>query len=80
MYNKIKLKQITHLNLLKAFKQDVIKKRYKNWSELINYCKYSAVPVGRFLIDLHKEKQKAVTNTQIHYVCSSSNTKPYSRL
>ena len=44
------------LNLLKAFKQDATKKRYKNWSELINYCKHSAVPVGRFVIDLHKEK------------------------
>ena len=55
--NKIKINHA--LNLLKAFKQDAIKKRYKNWSELIRYCKYSAVPVGRFMIDLHKEKQKA---------------------
>ena len=51
--NKIKTSHA--LNLLKAFKQDAIKKRYKNWSELINYCKYSAVPVGRFVVDLHKE-------------------------
>ena len=55
--NKIKINHA--LNLLKAFKQDAVKKRYKNWSELIRYCKYSAVPVGRFVIDLHKEKQKA---------------------
>ena len=55
--NKIRINHA--LNLLKAFKQDATKKRYKNWSELINYCKYSAVPVGRFVIDLHKEKQKA---------------------
>ena len=55
--NKIKINHA--LNLLKAFKQDAIKKRYKNWSELIRYCKYSAAPVGRFVIDLHKEKQKA---------------------
>ena len=55
--NKIKINHA--LNLLKAFKQDAIKKRYKNWSELIRYCKYSAIPVGRFVIDLHKEKQKA---------------------
>ena len=51
------------LNLLKAFKKDAVKKRYKNWSELINYCKYSAVPVGRFVIDLHKERK-------ISYRCS----------
>ena len=51
--NKIKVDHA--LNLLKAFKQDATKKRYKNWNELINYCRYSAVPVGRFVIDLHKE-------------------------
>ena len=55
--NKITLKH--SLNLLKAFKQDALKNRYKNWTELINYCKYSAVPVGRFVIDLHNEKKKA---------------------
>ena len=53
--NKIKINY--GVNLLKAFKQDAVKKRYKNWSELINYCKYSAVPVGRFVIDLHNEKK-----------------------
>ena len=53
--NKIKINHA--LNLLKAFKQDAVKKRYKNWTELINYCKYSATPVGRFVIDLHKEKK-----------------------
>ena len=47
------------LNLLKAFKKDAVKKRYKNWSELINYCKFSAVPVGRFVIDLHKEVKES---------------------
>ena len=61
LQNKIKINYA--LNLLKAFKQDTVKKRYKNWSELINYCKYSAVPVGRFIIDLHKEKK-------ISYKCS----------
>lgn len=61
LQNKIKINYA--LNLLKAFKQDAVKKRYKNWSELINYCKYSAVPVGRFIIDLHKEKK-------VSYKCS----------
>jgi len=53
--NKIKIHHAA--NLLKAFKQDAVKKRYKNWAELINYCKYSAVPVGRFVIDLHNENK-----------------------
>ena len=41
------------LNLLEAFKQDVIKNRYQNWQELIDYCHLSAVPVGRYMINLH---------------------------
>lgn len=40
-------------HLLQAFIMDVTKKRYQNWSELINYCLYSAAPVGRYLVDLH---------------------------
>ena len=43
--------------LLQAFQMDVIKLRYRNWSELINYCRYSAAPVGRYLLDLHGEDQ-----------------------
>ena len=57
--NLIGKEKIKRLNLLKAFKQDVTKKRYKTWSELINYCRFSAVPVGRFVIDLHKENKKS---------------------
>jgi len=56
---KHKIKIDHTLNLLKAFKQDATKKRYEKWSDLINYCKYSAIPVGRFMVDLHKEKEKA---------------------
>ncbi len=46
-------------HLLQAFSMDIEKKRYKNWSELINYCQYSAVPVGRFLLDLHSSGEEA---------------------
>jgi len=41
------------LLLLEAFKQDVEKKRYDSWEDLIDYCNKSASPVGRFVIDLH---------------------------
>jgi hydroxysqualene synthase len=40
-------------HLLQAFTMDVTKQRYRNWSQLINYCLYSAAPVGRYLVDLH---------------------------
>ena len=44
-------------DLIVAFKQDAIKTRYRDWDELMHYCRYSAAPVGRFLIDLHGERQ-----------------------
>ncbi|HLJ52052.1 MAG TPA: squalene synthase HpnC [Rhizomicrobium sp.] len=43
------------LDLLTAFRQDVTKLRYDNWNELLDYCRYSAMPVGRFVLDVHGE-------------------------
>jgi squalene synthase HpnC len=42
-------------DLLVAFRRDVTKRRYRNWDELIDYCSYSAMPVGRFVLDVHEE-------------------------
>lgn len=39
-------------DLLKAFKQDVIKARYQNFGEVLNYCSNSANPIGRILLEL----------------------------
>jgi squalene synthase HpnC len=39
-------------NLLKAFKQDVIKTRYTDFNEVMDYCSNSANPVGRILLEL----------------------------
>jgi farnesyl-diphosphate farnesyltransferase len=41
--------------LLVAFRQDATKTRYANWAELMDYCRYSAAPVGRYVLDLHGE-------------------------
>lgn len=43
------------LDLISAFKQDAVKFRYADWTELMDYCNRSAAPVGRFLLDLHGE-------------------------
>jgi len=43
------------LDLLEAFRRDVSKNRYGDWGELIDYCRYSAMPVGRFVLDVHGE-------------------------
>jgi squalene synthase HpnC len=42
-------------DLLNAFRLDVTKLRYENWDELIHYCSLSAMPVGRFMLDVHGE-------------------------
>ena len=49
------------LDLLTAFRMDVTKLRYENWDELIHYCRYSAMPVGRFVLDVHGESTSTWT-------------------
>ena len=41
------------IDLLTAFRQDAVKNQYADWGDLIRYCRLSAAPVGRYLIDLH---------------------------
>jgi len=45
------------LDLLEAFRRDVTKLRYDDWADLMDYCRYSASPVGRFVLDVHGESQ-----------------------
>jgi len=42
-------------DLLAAFRQDATKRRYASWAELHDYCRLSAMPVGRHVLDLHGE-------------------------
>jgi hydroxysqualene synthase len=44
-------------DLIAAFKLDVTKLRYKDWDDLIGYCSLSAMPVGRFVCDVHGESR-----------------------
>jgi squalene synthase HpnC len=37
-------------DLLSAFKQDVVTKRYETWDDLLDYCRRSANPVGRLVL------------------------------
>ncbi|MGE4350724.1 MAG: squalene/phytoene synthase family protein [Bdellovibrionales bacterium] len=46
-------------DLLTAFKRDTVQLRYNNWDDLLDYCRYSAAPVGRYLLDLHGEAKTA---------------------
>ena len=61
--------QLLH-DLLDAFSQDVVKKRYENFAELMDYCRRSANPVGRLLLHLYD----AATPQNVIYsdhICSS---------
>ena len=44
-------------DVLHAFRLDAVKLRYRDWDDLMWYCRYSASPVGRQLLDLHGESR-----------------------
>ena len=57
-------------DLLDAFSQDVIKKRYAHFGEVMDYCQRSANPVGLLLLHLYG----AATERNVSYsnaICSS---------
>jgi squalene synthase HpnC len=47
-------------DLLIAFRLDATKQRYADWAELMHYCRYSASPVGRYLLTLHGEAPESL--------------------
>ena len=49
------LSPVHALDLLEAFRRDCTKLRYQDWDDLLDYCRYSAMPVGRFVLDVHGE-------------------------
>ena len=55
--NEHRLSEQHPMLLLEAFRRDVTKLRYANWDELMDYCRYSAMPVGRFVLDVHGESR-----------------------
>lgn len=57
-------------DLLSAFKQDVVKNRYANFEEVLDYCNRSANPVGRLLLHLNGEPKDEQLE-QSDAVCSA---------
>lgn len=45
--------------MLQAFRRDAHCGRCKQWADLLLYCRYSANPVGRYLLELHGEPMAA---------------------
>jgi len=56
-------------DLLIAFRQDATKRRYATWEELHEYCRFSAMPVGRHVLDLHGED--AATHAPSDPLCAA---------
>ena len=52
------LSPVHALDLLEAFRRDCTKLRYRDWDDLIDYCRYSAMPVGRFVLNVHGESRE----------------------
>lgn len=57
-------------DLLTAFKQDVVKSRYANFDEVLDYCRFSANPVGRLLLYLDGKPSDAQLK-QSDAICSA---------
>ena len=44
-------------DLIAAFRLDVTKNRTADWADLVHYCSLSAMPVGRYVLDVHGESE-----------------------
>ena len=55
--------------LLSAFRQDATTRRYQSWLELLDYCAWSAMPVGRFVLDVHGEPR--TTHAASDAICAA---------
>jgi hydroxysqualene synthase len=56
-------------DILIAFRQDATKRRYASWDELLDYCRLSAMPVGRYVLDVHGESRD--THASSDALCAS---------
>lgn len=45
------------LDMLIAFRRDIDSPPVRDWDDLILYCRHSAMPVGRFVLDVHGESE-----------------------
>ncbi len=57
-------------DLLSAFKQDVIKRRYADFAEVLDYCTRSANPVGRLILLLFDYRDERLHQLSDH-ICTA---------
>jgi phytoene synthase len=56
-------------DLLSAFRQDVVKRRYANFADVLDYCRRSANPVGRLVLLLHGIRDEE-RHTLADHICT----------
>jgi squalene synthase HpnC len=64
------LPQSLFTDLLSAFKQDVVKRRYASHAEVLDYCRRSANPIGRLVLLLHGYRDPALHLLSDH-ICTA---------
>ena len=57
-------------DLLSAFRQDVVKRRYANFAEVLDYCRRSANPIGRLVLLLHEVREERLHELSDH-ICTA---------
>jgi squalene synthase HpnC len=57
-------------DLLSAFRQDVVKRRYANFNEVLDYCRRSANPIGRLVLLLHGVRDERLHGLADH-ICTA---------
>ena len=62
-------KKLFH-DLIAAFKMDVVKTRYENFSEILHYCQHSANPVGRLVLNLFDQSSEELLKLS-DYICTA---------
>jgi len=56
-------------DLLSAFRQDVVKLRYADFAEVLDYCRRSANPIGRLVLLLHGVREERL-HLLADYICT----------
>lgn len=57
-------------NLLKAFRQDVVKNRYDTFEEVLSYCRNSANPIGRLVLMILNYRDEKLFKYS-DYICTA---------
>ncbi|MBX7229393.1 MAG: squalene synthase HpnC [Burkholderiaceae bacterium] len=58
-------------DLISAFSQDVVQNRYEDYSQLLDYCRRSANPVGRLMLKLYGAEQTQRNLLQSDAICTA---------